>query len=442
MGQTAGHATGGGLRGVWRRLRSHVTVYLGSTGSLMVGSASQLLTFAILARSLGVEQFGTYTVMVAVTNITMQVCGFGGSETLVRRVALDPAVYGWALGHNLILIAATGAPLVLGLWIAMPVFLHPSADPVTNGIVLAVFALTNVVLVRLILLTEQIFIAFLRLGTANLVNLFYAVGRTATVAVACLVFKVDRVDRFVFWLFGGHVLVALGCLATLWHLGRPRWALMRDEVKLGFYFFTPYCFQALRQSAEIMVLHVVAPAAVVGAYSMARRIFDTSAITATALYRMTYPRLAKAAEQGLRAAWPMVLDVLKIGLVIALVTAVGTYGAASAMPWLFGREFGQMVWFLHVMCWALIPVTIHTVAAEALGSSRNHWARAALYNAGSLCGAGIATALTRFFAIDGTLAALYFVEVGLALAFWLTLMALVRREKRSFRSSGRRPAFR
>ena len=43
-------------------------------------------------------------------------------------------------------------------------------------------------------------------------------------------------------------------------------------------------------------------------------------------------------------------------------------------------------------------------------------------------GAAVAAGLTLLFSIDGTFAALYLVEIGLAAAFWLTLLALVRRK--------------
>lgn len=430
MGDIAAATNWRQVTGSWRRLAPLLLAYMGSTGSLMIGSAAQLLTFAILARALGVAQFGTYTVLVAVTNIAVQFCGLGGSETLVRRVAQDPASYAVALGHNLILIALTGLPLVVGLAAVLPGFVQLGGDPLVNGAALLAFVFTNLVLVRFILLAEAIHLAHLRVNAANGVNLGYALGRTATASVACLVFRVARVEAFVFWLFAGHAVVALGCAWSLRGLGRPRWTLMRDEIKLGFYFCTPYIFQALRQSADLLVLNVVAPPEVVGSFSMARRILDTSALSATALYRMTYPRMARATQAGLRAAWPLIVNVLKLAVGIAVVTSIGTFVAASAMPWLFGRDFGRMVGFLHLMCWALIPVTVHTVAAEALGASAMHWARAALYNGGSLAGAGLAALLTWLLNIEGTFTALYVVEISLAVAFWSTLTTFLRRESR------------
>src|ERR1019366_3102326 len=94
--------------------------YFGSTASLVVSSGAQLLTFAILARHLGVEQFGLLMTITAATSLGVQLCGLGASETLVRRVANDPAIYRAALGHNLILIGASGSVLILIFTAIMP----------------------------------------------------------------------------------------------------------------------------------------------------------------------------------------------------------------------------------------------------------------------------------------------------------------------------------
>src|SRR5437868_13087856 len=79
--------------------------YFASGGSLVMASAAQLITFAILARSLGVEQFGLFAAISAVTTVAVNICGLGATESMVRRVARDHRMYPVMLGHNLILTA-------------------------------------------------------------------------------------------------------------------------------------------------------------------------------------------------------------------------------------------------------------------------------------------------------------------------------------------------
>ena len=406
-----------------------LVTYAGSMASLLIGSIAQLLTFAILARGLGSQQFGLLMAITAATNLAVQFCGLGATETMVRRVARDPAIYRVALGHNLILMAMSGGVMVVGFMAVMPVFFQVSPTPALNILALFSIVFTNVVLVRWILLTEQIFIAHSAVRNANFANLGFALARTAGAAVACIGFKVDRVEDWAFWHGGGHLVTAGFCWLALRHYGRPRWRIMREEVKLGVYFSTPYVFQALRQNADFLVLSAVVSHEVIGSYSMARRIVDTSVLTVTALYRLSYPKLARASEHGLRAAVPLISGILVSATAIAVVTSIGVYFTASFMPRLFGRDFGDMVPYLHVMCWAMILVTFQNVAAETLGASGRHRIRAAVFNAGCLIGSATAAILSYVFLLSGTFAAIYIVEGALAIAFWVILIRIIQREQ-------------
>ncbi len=83
-----------------------------SSASLLSASIGQLAIFAILARALGPAEFGQFVQITALTAIAIQLCGLGAGDCFMRRVSRDPAAYRDMLGHNLILIVATGAILV------------------------------------------------------------------------------------------------------------------------------------------------------------------------------------------------------------------------------------------------------------------------------------------------------------------------------------------
>lgn len=411
--------------------------YLASTSALMIGSAAQLVTFALLARGLGVEQFGLLITVTVATNIAAQLCGIGGTETLIRRVAPEPALYATALGHNLILIAGTGLVLTVGLAAALPRFVELSPDAAVNAAALLALILANVVLVRLILLAEQVFIARWQIGRANLVTIGFALGRTAAAALACGAFGVRTAADWAFWSAGAHTLMALTSLFAIRGFGKPRWAIMREEVRLGLYFTTPFVFRAVRQNADTLVLSLVASPEVVGAFNMARRIVETSILTVDALHRLIYPRLARASAAGYRAMVPMITRVTVAAVGLGVVTASGVWLIAPLMPWLFGKDFGGMIGDLRAMAFVLVLVVIHDIPAEVLGATARHGIRAALYNIGNLLGAAVSAALTYVYLLPGTFLALYLTEAALAAAFWTVLVILIRR---SVPSDGPRPS--
>jgi O-antigen/teichoic acid export membrane protein len=104
--------------------------YFVSAGTLVFGQVAQLIAFVVLARHLGVAQFGYLMIINAVTAIPVTLCGLGANEALIRRVARDPRAYPMLLGHNLIMIGGTGVVLTIVSAVVMYFLVKVSADQI------------------------------------------------------------------------------------------------------------------------------------------------------------------------------------------------------------------------------------------------------------------------------------------------------------------------
>lgn len=407
-----------------------VMSYLASGGSLVLGSAAQLLTFAILARWLGVHEFSVFVAITAVANIAVHLCGLGAMECLVRRVARDRAIYPQMLGHNVILTVASGAALVLSGAVVLPFFFTLSPDPVTNVAVITLMLVTNILLVRVIVLTEQIFIAHTDFASANKVVVGFAAARTVAAALACIAFGVTSVASWAVWQFLCHVLVALMCMRAIRGLGAPRYRIVREELPQGLYFSIPFILRALRQNADLLVLSLVTTAEVVASYSVARRMLESSYLSVEALNRLIYPGSARATAAGLHHALHRVRRVLAAAIVISLAAAVTVFVLAPVLPYLFGKDYLSLVGFVRSLCWVVVPLAMWSVAVEALGASGAHAARATVMGLGSIAGAGLAAWASWYAPPMGTFLSFYAIEIAMVVASWSVFLHLVRRDRR------------
>ena len=421
-----GNAKGSGMRGA---LLPMLLSYAASGGSLIISSAAQLLTFAILARFLGVHEFSLFVAITAISNIAVHMCGLGAMECLVRRVARDRAMYPAMLGHNLILTAASGVALVLIGAVLLPFFFTLSPDPATNVAVITLMLATNIVLVRVIVLAEQIFIAHSDFASANIVVVGFALARTAAAGLACLVFGVASIASWAIWQFVCHVLVALVCWRALRGLGRPEYRLVREELPLGLYFSVPFILRAVRQNADLLVLSLVATAEIVASYSVARRMLESSYLSVEALNRLVYPGSARATVEGLQHAMPRVRKVLVAATLISIAAAVAVFVLAPILPLLFGQGYVSLVSFVRILCWAVIPLAIWAVAMEALGASGHQPTRAAVMGLGSVLGAALAAVATWYAPPAGTFVSFYIIEIAMVAASWTALTRIVRRDR-------------
>lgn len=415
---------------VLRTMLPGTFAYAGSSAALILGSIAQLLAFAVLARSLGPAQFGVLLTITATTNLGLNLVGLGANEPMVRRVAVDPQVYPKMLGHNLILSAATALivfPVTTAVIAGYTQASQQQSLPVATALA---FAFANTVLLRFVLVSEQAFIGRKLFGAANLVNLAVGLVRIATAALACLVFKVQDLSAWALWHLAGYLMLACASAVAIAPLGRPLWTIRTQDLRQGFYFQLAQLGLALRQTVDILVLGLVAPASVVGNFGIARRIADASYLTVDALHRITYPKLAVAMGPGLNAGRPMALRVAAAALAISFATAVGVYVFAPLLPAIFGQQYEPSVGFVRALCWIVIPYALWDIGAEALGASANHGTRASLINA-SVLGVVLIAAMTYLFGPSGTIVAIYVVDSALAVAFWWTVLNLSKRERAS-----------
>lgn len=419
----------GGLKPGFRAFLPMALSYVASGGSLVTGSAAQLVTFAILARWLGVHQFSLFVTITAIANIAVHLCGLGAMECLVRRVARDRSMYPAMLGHNILLTAASGTLLVLLSIVILPFFFTLSPDPFVNIATIALMLITNIILVRVIVLAEQIFIAHSDFASANKVVVGFAVARTIVAALACIGFGVATVAAWAVWQFAAHVFVAVACFFAIRPLGRPVFRIVREELPQGLYFSIPFILRAIRQNADLLVLGLVASAEVMASYSVARRMLESSYLSVEALNRLIYPGSAKAAEHGLHHAVQRVRKVLLAATGISVFAATSLFILAPVLPFIFGHDYVSLVSFTRILCWAVIPMSIWVVAMEGLGAAGRQAQRALVMGLGSLAGAILAGWSAWYAPPTGVFVSFYVIEIAMVIGGWTVFVRTVRRDR-------------
>lgn len=403
--------------------------YAMSGGALASASIAQLATFAMLARALGPVEFGLFVQVAAISAIGIQICGLGASDSLFRRIVQAPERYPDLLGHNLLLIGLSAAVLVplaaagLSFWLTM------QTGPGLGLPSIVLLLVTNILLVRAILLVETIYLGLGREAAANRSVVGFALARTATAALACTVFGVDTLAGWAAWQFCGNLLYALLCAAWLLPLGRPRAVILREELRPGLLFSSQFAMRALRQNADLFVVGLFASIETVASYGVARRIMDSSYITIDSMNRLVYRRFVRASRDGLHRALPDAGRVLVGAVVLGSGTALLLFLLA---PWLglaFGRAYDEVTFFVRCLSGTIALIAVWSVAIDLLGASGRQGARAMILSTVNLLGGGLIAAASWLAGPSGAIVALYAIEAGTAAAAWLVLLSLAARSR-------------
>lgn len=409
------------------RLIGMLLSYSASSASLLIANAAQLITFAILARSFGAEEFGRYVSFIAITSIAVHLCGLGASECLVRRVPQDPTCFPQIFGHNLILTFVSGAVLVALGTAILPEFISFGDTTGQNVWTTFQLLLTNVVLVRLIMLGESIFLAHSRYGAANASVVGFAFIRTIAAALACLAFQVQSVESWATWQLAAHLFTLVLYAYFAFRIGRPRYSVDRSEIRLGLLFATPFIFRAVRQNVDLLVLGFVAGAETVGSYGVARRITDSSYMAIDALNRLVYPRLAVASMSGIHHAFRLTIRILGVALALGFIAAIVIFASSSFMPLIFGPEYVSLPHFLQIMAWLIVLIAIWSIAVDLLGAAGEHSSRAWVLNLSNGVGALLIGLAAWAWPPYGIFIAAYTIELSIVIAAWIVVKIHVAR---------------
>jgi O-antigen/teichoic acid export membrane protein len=289
--------------------------------------------------------------------------------------------------------------------------------------------ISNVVLLRVIVLVETIFLGFGRVRSANRSVVGFAFARTATAALACIVFGVSSLSEWVVWLFCGNLLYALISAVWLKPLGRPRFVILREELRLGILFSSQFVGRAVRSNVDLFVISLFAPIETVGSYGVARRIMDSSYLSIDAFNRLIYPRFARASRDGLHLALPAAKRALAAALLLGVVTFVTLFVLAPYLPLLFGRDYHDLAFFVRCLSGTIVLVGAWAVAIDLLGASGRQGARALILNGTNILGSGLIAAATWMAAPIGTFVALYVIEGSVVILAWMVLFRLSRRSR-------------
>lgn len=399
--------------------------YMGSGGSLVLSSIAQLVTFAVLARHMGADQFAIYVTITAFTNVAVQLCGLGTQESLTRRVAQNPADYPRLIGHSLLLTFGTGALLVILGTATLPFLVPVSPDWAVNVGSIALLLLSTVLALRFVSLATAAYIARSEFRVANALEIAFGLIRMAAALAGCFVFGVTTVAEWSVWFFAAHAVIVAVAAWLIWRLGAPRYEIVREEIRIGALFSTQFILRAIRQNTDVVVLGLLTSPEIVASYGVARRILDSSFLSIEALNRLIYPGSAVALMAGFHGAAGRVLRVMGAACGIALAVSVVVWLAAPYTPLLFGDEYSSLVGFVRTVCWVLVPVAITSVSLEAFGAAGRQEVRALVYNGQNILAALLGAAATWIAGASGAFASLYTIEIAGAVVAVLVLRRFI-----------------
>jgi len=335
---------------------------------MLVGNGARLVIqaahFILMARSLGVQQYGTFVAVVAAAAVASPFVGNGFGSLMIKHVAHDRSQLPESLG-NLLAVTLVSGLLLSALVSPICLFLLPRTISPTVIIVLLV---SDLLVFPYVGVAGVAFWSLERLGWTATLNAFGTLARLTGIAVIVILNRPTLMAWSVAYLAASTLssVVALGCV--LWFLGMPKLGLRRikDELWEGFYFSVSLSAQSIYNDVDKTMLARLSTLAATGIYAAAYRLIDVAFVPVAALLSAAYPGFFREGKGGIRAATHYGRRLLKRILPYPLFAFVALFMGAPIVPRVLGHQYAQVTEALRWL--AVLPLlkTLHYFIADSL----------------------------------------------------------------------------
>jgi len=320
-----------------RILRSKL---VGNTAIMTAGNGARLLlgavTFVIVARAMGNEQFGTFATVVAVAMIVTVFSSLGGDTLVVRRASRNPADFPSALRTSLTFLSITGPILLVVYIVATRIAVGPSA---TIHLLILV-GISDILCQPLNNICAASFLGMGRpIGTAWLNIVFTGVRVLGAILWVAIDTEHTALSWALFYAIGSLFAAGLSLFQVIMMIGRPGGEVRWSEWYNGFHYALQNSFSSSFRQIDRPVIAHLSSLAVVGLYAAAFRIADAASMPVQAIMYATFNKFFQLGEKGTSHSLRFALRILPFAVGAGVVSGIAVAVVAPFAPLLLGPAY-------------------------------------------------------------------------------------------------------
>lgn len=321
--------------------------------------------FVIIARTLGVEEYGAFVGATALVSILAPFATLGSGNLLIKNVSRNRDLFRDYWGNALFMIFTSGLALILVLLLIAPIAL-PKTIPL---LLVFLVAITDLIFYRILDTAGQAFQAVLWLSKTAQLNILPNITRLiAAIALAGLFPYPNAVEWAFLYLISTVVSALLGVLLVHRHLGMPKLALSRiqPEIREGFYFSVSLSAQTVYNDIDKTMLARLTTLDATGIYAAAYRLIDVAFVPVRSILAAAYAKFFQYGVAGISGSMALVKRLLPVAGGYGLAAGAGLFLLAPIVPYVLGDDYAGTVEALRWLAPLPFLKAMHYFAADSL----------------------------------------------------------------------------
>lgn len=328
----------------------------------------QAMFFAVIARSLGVQNYGAFVGVVGLVGIVFPFATLGSGFLLIKNVARDPRQFKKNWGMALWTTLVSGSILFLVV-VLVSRFLLPTKIPVELVMFVAASDLLGTNITGI---CGQAFVAFERMQWTAWLNVLLSATRLAAAIILAAFYHHPSALEWGRFYFASTSLVAVAAVwLVLVKLGCPafRFSRSRKEFREGLYFSVGYSAQTVYNDIDKAMLARLGTLEATGIYGAAYRLIDVSFAPAWSLLAAAYPGVFRAGTGGISATLEYAKPLISKALAYAMLASLTLLAGAGIVPLVLGREYHLTVEALRWL--SILPMlkVVHSFLTDILAGA-------------------------------------------------------------------------
>jgi O-antigen/teichoic acid export membrane protein len=358
-----------------------------NAGWMMVGQGLNLILqagyFILLARLLGVEEYGIFAGAFAFVAIATPYSSLGSGLLFVRYVSLNAGIFATYWGNILLTTCCVGSLITILLCFIAPHLLNPA-----SASLILLVAIGECIFRQLIICVSQVYQAFEQLQMTAAITLMTSFLRLMAVLVLASFLHHATAWQ---WALSSLIVTALAATAAsgivMARYGRPQFdsRIILSRLTEGFGFSFAGSTQSAYNDIDKALLSHYGMNIANGLYTMAYRVVDIATIPITALDMAALPRYFRQSREGVESVVGISVRLAKRAAFLGIIMSSCLFLAAPLIPRIVGIGFNGSVAALRWLC--LIPAFrgIHQLTGSAItGMGFQRYRTAAQFGASAL----------------------------------------------------------
>ncbi len=339
----------------------------------VIGIFLQMAYFMIVARVLGIEQYGSFSGVLALAFVASPFSGLGSGDVLVQNASRDPSLFRQYWGNSLFTIFITSL-LLSGLAVVIsPLIFHQTISPLLVFLV----CIADLFFLRVWITASGALLSQNLANKAAQIKVFHNFSKLLAALVLITFFQQPSILTWGWlYLLGTATSGIVSFLLVCRILGLPQLNLQRliPQLTPGFYFSINSSATTVNAHADKMMLASLSTLTATGSYAAAYRFIDVGYFPIFAISNAAYARFFKEGATGIKGSLNLAKKIMPFIGLYGVVAMIGYLLFAPVIPWILGEEYTESIAALRWLSPFHLLFVFQYLAADTLtGAGFNKW---------------------------------------------------------------------